>query len=137
MLSKLLLEFKENEGERKKNASFLLDGMAALDWEDLNQDLVNRVISNVMDDQNYNEKALSMLSANIKLRGFLCAVDHDRFKSLLSSRIKAMKFNEVSTSLSHPVIVMRKLSEDGAAVDFSENFIELIKKVPYRNGTIR
>ncbi|MBF4247650.1 hypothetical protein EA004_22135, partial [Vibrio anguillarum] len=85
MLSKLLLEFKENEGERKKNASFLLDGMAALDWEDLNQDLVNRVISNVMDDQNYNEKALSMLSANIKLRGFLCAVDHDRFKSLLSS----------------------------------------------------
>ncbi|MCZ8500790.1 hypothetical protein O9853_05945 [Vibrio lentus] len=111
--------------------------MAALDWEDLNQDLVNRVISKVMDDQNYNEKALSMLSANIKLRGFLCTVDQARFKSLLSSRIKEMKFNEVSTSLSHPVIVMRKLSEDGAAIDFSENLMELIKKVPYRNGTIR
>ncbi|WP_139398311.1 hypothetical protein [Aeromonas dhakensis] len=137
MLSKLLLEFKESEGERKKNASFLLDGMAALDWDDLNKELVDRVISKVMDDQNYNEKSLSMLSANIKLRHLLCAVDKGRFKSLLLSKIKAMKFNEVSTSLSHPVVVMRKLSEDNAVGEFSEVFIEFIKKVPYRNGTIK
>lgn len=137
LISKLLSEYRESEGERNKNASFLLDGMAALNWGNLNEQLVSRVIIKILDDEEINSKAMSMVSANPNLIKMIFGVDLNRFKSTLMKNIKSMAFNEVSTKLSHPVVVMRKLAQEGHIDEFDEHFEEFVVKVPYRSGLIK
>ncbi|MEZ9649765.1 hypothetical protein [Vibrio lentus] len=133
-------EYKNSEDITKKNASFFLDGLAALDIEELNTNITSRVIEKSLDDNNLSSKCLCLISSNPKLLTLLSGVHKSRYDAIMDTALEAMYFGQVSTGLSHPSVLIRR-AIDSLGIEWVKgsypNYLEaMVQKLPLRQGVI-
>jgi len=132
--------FKENEGVVRKNASYFLDGLACINNEKLNENLVSRVLEKGLDNSDSSDKCLSIISSNPTLLNKLECVHKTRFEALMSSGLEEMQVGELSTKLSHPAVILKRtidqLGFDYVNINYSTYLEVVVKKLPFRSGVI-
>ncbi|MGL0954124.1 hypothetical protein ABMX86_05030 [Vibrio vulnificus] len=140
LVIKVFNEFKNSEDVVRKNASFFLDGLAALDIEELNSNIVSRVIEKSLDDDSLSSKCLCLISSNPKLLLLITGVHKSRYDAIMNKSIEGMHFGQVSTGLSHPSVIIRRIIDSLGITWVKEsypNYLEaMVQKLPLRKGVI-
>jgi hypothetical protein len=140
LVIKVFSSFKDNEGIINKNASFFLDGLACIDDEDINTNLVKNILEKGLDSDVLKGNCLSLISSNPNLLKKLDGIHKERFESILTQELDSMVFGEVSTKITHPSIILKraldKLGFDYINEHYPEFLQAIVDKLPFRPGVM-
>jgi hypothetical protein len=140
LVIKVFEAYKKSESIVKKNADYFLEGLAVLNIDELNQNILSRVIEKSLDDNNLSSKCLCLISSNPKLLLLLNGVHKSRYDAIMNAALENMKFGEMSKDLSHPSILIRRaidsLGFEYIKEHYSNYLDAMIQKIPFRKGVV-
>ena len=137
LLIKLTEVIKISSGDKKRNADYLLNGLASQD----NPELISAkkyVIQAKADDIHYMNNFMSCLYNNPNLIEDLDEITLSRLKNMLSISIERAKSVSV-TNITHPSMVFNKIIKKVRSRDVKKYFKELtkyIKEYPFHTWAI-
>lgn len=140
LVSMLLDTYKNNQGTIRKNSSYFLDGLSSLDIDIINEQIITKLLEKHMGDEILTKKCLSAISSNPNLMKGLKKTTLDRFNLILKEEISNISPEDVSSKLTHPSIVIKRII-DVLDISFINDNLEdslklIITKFPYRKDII-
>jgi hypothetical protein len=140
LVIKVFDEYKNSEDIVKNNADYFLEGLAVLNIDALNENIVSRVIEKSLDDNNLSSKCICLISSNPKLLLLLKGVHKSRYDAIMNAALESMRFGEISKGISHPATLIRRaidsLGFEYIKEHYSNYLDAIIQKLPFRRGVV-